>query len=69
MNQAKLENQIIYWHQQECRNSSDMDCSMCLSTSGISQIRVRFNQKYAAVITPIAAQFIRETRLDGFAAM
>jgi len=58
MGQAKPENQIICRHQQKRCHDPDMDCNVHVSTSGFSQVPIKTDEKHAANITTIAAQFV-----------
>ncbi len=58
MDQAKPENQNIYWNQQECGNDSNMDCHVCVFTAGIPQISIEIDPKYATIATSSTSEFV-----------
>lgn len=67
VDQTKPEDQVICRHQQKCSADSNLDCDVCLSDSGIHQISVEAEEKYATDSAAIAAKPVRKTGLDGVA--
>jgi hypothetical protein len=51
VDKAKPQNQIIYWHEQECSEDSDMDCSVRIFDTCLFQVPVKVDEEFAAIAT------------------
>jgi len=58
MDKEKPENKIFYWYKQKRGHNPYMDCVVHLLDAGVNEISIQIDQKYAADIVFIAAQFV-----------
>lgn len=58
MDKTVPENQVVYRSQQDYRDVTDLDCTVCLLALGIHRIPIEAEEMHAANTAPITAQSV-----------